>query len=94
MVFGKTACVFKVGPLILIDATLSAILLVGLVFGHRWAYVLTLVFTVVGTVSGLSKGIQSGITVLVLDCLVLIPVLVCTSFVFPGTQAGTEQKQD
>ena len=46
MILGKIAFVFNAGPVILIDAALSAILLAGLVLGHKWAYVLTLVFTV------------------------------------------------
>ena len=75
--------VFKVGPVILIDAALTGALLVGLYLGHKWAYVLTIVFVAIGTVSGLSKGIGNGLTILVLDCLVLVPVVICTGYFFP-----------
>jgi hypothetical protein len=83
MVVLKVLFVFHVGPAILIDAALSGALLVGLYFGHKWAYVLTIVFVAIGTVSGLSKGIGSGLTILVLDCLVLVPVVMCTEYFFP-----------
>jgi hypothetical protein len=83
MVVLKVLFAFMVGPAILIDATWSGALLVGLYFGHKWAYILTIVFVAIGTVSGLSKGIGSGLTILVLDCLVLVPVLVCTEYFFP-----------
>jgi len=83
MVVLKVLFVFKVGPVILIDAALSGALLVGLYLGHKWAYVLTIVFVAFGTVSGLSKSSTHGLTILALDCLVLVPVLMCTGFFFP-----------
>jgi hypothetical protein len=83
MVVLKVLFVFKVGPAILIDAALSGALLVGLYLGHKWAYVLTIVFIAVGTVLGLSKSLANGLTILALDCLVLVPVLLCTEFFFP-----------
>jgi hypothetical protein len=83
MVVMKVLFVFKVGPAILVDAALSGALLVGLYLGHKWAYVLTIVFVTIGTVSGLSKGIGNGLTILLLDCLVLVPVLMCKEYFFP-----------
>lgn len=86
MVLGKVLSAFKVGPAVLIDAVLSGVLLVGIVLGQKWAYVLTIVFTVLGTIGGFGKGIQAGIGVLILDCLVLLPVLLCTAHFFPKPQ--------
>jgi len=83
MIVFKVVFAFVTKPVILVDATLSAILLVGLVRGHKWAYVLTLAGVVIGTVTGLNKGIETGVGILVVDCLVLIPVLICTDFFFP-----------
>lgn len=83
MVLLKVLFAFKVGPVILIDAALSGALLVGLYLGHKWAYVLTIVFVAFGTVSGLSKSVGHGLTILIVDCLVLVPVLMCTEFFFP-----------
>lgn len=91
MVFGKVMFVFKVGPIILIDAALSAVLLVGLYLGHRWAYILTIVFVAFGTVSGLSESVTNGLTILALDCLVLVPVLMCTEFFFPKIKEINKQ---
>jgi hypothetical protein len=91
MVVLKVLFVFKVGPAILIDAALSGALLVGLYLGQKWAYVLTIVFVAIGTVSGLSKNIGNGLTILLLDCLVLVPVLVCTKFFFPKTNEINKQ---
>lgn len=83
MVVLKVLFAFKVGPAILIDAAWSGALLVGLYLGHKWAYVLTIVFVAIGTISSLSKGIGNGLTILLLDCLVLVPVLICTEYFFP-----------
>ena len=83
MIVLKVLFAFKVGPVILIDAALSGALLVGLYLGHKWAYVLTIVFVAIGTVSGLSKSSNNGLIILALDCLVLVPMLMCTEFFFP-----------
>lgn len=91
MVVLKVLFVFQVGPAILIDAALSGALLVGLYLGHKWAYVLTIVFIAVGTVLGLSKSLANGLTILALDCLVLVPVLMCTEFFFPKINEINEQ---
>jgi hypothetical protein len=82
MVLLKLVAVVSVGPRILIDAGLSAALLVGLYFGHKWAYILTIVLVVLGTVFALSKGAGYGLLVLALDCLVLVPVVLCTDYFF------------
>lgn len=83
MVLGKVLVALTSGPVILVDAVLSGLLLAGLVFGHKWAYVLTFIFTAIGTVAGLSQGAEAGIAILVLDCLVLVPVLISTRYFFP-----------
>lgn len=92
MVVGKVGFAFTVGPLILVDAALTGVLLLGIIMGHRWAYILTLVLSVIGTISGLSKGLPSGIAVLVLDCLVLVPVLLCTSYFFPKRDSAARNE--
>ena len=82
MVLLKLVAVVSVGPRILIDAGLSAALLVGLCLGHKWAYILTIVLVVLGTVCALSKGAGYGLLVLILDCLVLVPVVLSTDYFF------------
>ena len=91
MIFSKVLFVFKVGPVILIDAALSGVLLVGLYLGHKWAYVLTIIFVALGTISGLSKGVPNGLIILTLDCLVIVPVLMCTEFFFPKVKEINKQ---
>ena len=77
-------------PLILIDIALSALLLFGLITGKRWAYILAIGFTVLGTVATLlTRGTQMGLAVLAFDGIVLIPVLLCTSYFFPETTERT-----
>jgi len=82
MVLGKVLVAYRAGPMLLIDAALSATLLVGLYLGHKWAYVLTIVFTAIGTIAALAKGIDNGLVVLVGDCLVLVPVILSTDYFF------------
>jgi hypothetical protein len=84
MVFGKCLAMFKVGPLILIDAALSGGLLWGLANGKKWAYILTLIAVAFGTIQTTARaGVAAGFTVLIVDCLVLVPVLICTNWFFP-----------
>lgn len=84
MVFGKICFAFKLGPLILVDAAVSGLLLLGIILGHKWAYFLAIVFTALGTIKGLGKGIPNGMIILMADCLVLVPVLLCTNYFFAG----------
>ena len=91
MIILKILFVFKVGTVILIDAGLSGVLLVGLYSGHKWAYVLTIFFVAVGTVLGFSKSVEHGFMVLILNCLILVPVLICTDYFFPKTKQISEQ---
>jgi len=94
MVVGKLFFVSHFGGLILVDAVLSGGLLIGLYLGHRWAYILTIVFVALGTIGAFSKGFQQGLTVLVLDCLVLVPVLMCREYFFGGSagqRTGTQE---
>jgi len=94
MIVAKIVLVGKVGPIILVDAALSAALLAGLYLGHKWAYILTMVFVVIGAVLAFLLGVQHGITILVLDCLVLVPVLICTSYFFPKSLDTVEEEQE
>jgi hypothetical protein len=82
MVIGKVGFAFKLGPLILVDAALSGLLLFGIILGHRWAYFLAIVFTALGTIKGLSKGIAPGMMIFLVDSLVLVPVLLCRNYFF------------
>lgn len=86
MVFGKVLLVFKLGPIILIDAALSMVLLVGLYLGHKWAYVLTIAAVVLGTTLACSKGIDRGLIMLIIDCLVLVPVLLSHDYFFARSE--------
>jgi len=83
MVLLKIVLVVRAGPVILLDAALSAALLVGLYIGHKLAFVLTIIFVAVGTILALCQGPAQALVVLVLDCLVLVPVIMCTKFFFP-----------
>ncbi len=83
MVVGKVLFAFSLGPGLLLDAVLSAALLVGLYLGHKWAYVLTIVLAALGTIVTLTKGVEHGLAVLLGDCLVLVPVILSVDYFFP-----------
>ena len=83
MVLCKIAFAFTSSPLLLIDAVFSALLLYGLLMKRQWAYGFTIAFTILGTAWAMQHGLSYGMTVLVMDCLVLIPVLMCTHFFYP-----------
>ena len=83
MIFGKCLAAFSVGPLVLVDAALTAILLYGIIRGYKWAYVLTILSIMFGIAMGFTKSVQDGLAVLACDSLVLIPVLFYTDYFFP-----------
>ena len=83
MVLIKIAIVSKAGPLILIDAAITAITLIGLYLGHKWAYIATIILVLLGTLSGYAKDPMYGLEVFCIDGLVLVPVLFCTKYFFP-----------
>ena len=66
-----------------IGVILQAVVLFGLLWGHKWAYVLMMIFTATGIATAFSKNASHGITVLVCDAVVFIPVLLSTSYFFP-----------
>ena len=72
----------------LISVGLEAILIAGLVYGRKWAYILVLVFSALGVAASLSRGIEQGLAVLVGNAIVVIPMIFSRRFFFPKTQAG------
>jgi hypothetical protein len=86
MILAKVTVGLRLGPMIVIDAVLSAILWIGLYQGRRWAYVLTIVFVALGTLLASSRaGLAAGFGVFLVDCLVLVPVLICKDWFFAPT---------
>lgn len=68
-------------PLVAVVCNIA--LLLGLVRGHKWAYVLTIVFSVLGVAVGFAKSPSYGLAILLGNGLVLLPVLICTRYFFP-----------
>ena len=92
MVVGKLVAIAALGPVVLIDAVLSAALLLGLSRGHRWAYVVTIVVVAVKVIAGLVT-LNSGFALVVfgIDCLVLVPVLLSTDWFWnQGARAAAQ----
>ncbi len=83
MIVAKVLGAFQLGPQILVDAALSAALLVGLYLGHKWAYVATIVLVALSAVLACSKGTEYGLTVLLVNCLVLVPMILARDYFFP-----------
>jgi hypothetical protein len=67
----------------LVSVVLNLVLLVGLVRGHRWAYVLAIVLGVAGIAVSFGKSATLGLAVLLCNGVVLVPVLMSTSYFFP-----------
>ena len=81
-------------PAILIDAVLSGILLYGIFKGYRWAFILTFVAVVLGTAYAMNQSVKSGMTVLVINCLVLVPVMMSKSYFFPEDREALKNVGD
>ncbi|MBU0755244.1 MAG: hypothetical protein KJ645_08900 [Planctomycetes bacterium] len=88
MIIGKIVAAFFMNPLVLIDAALSGLLLFGIIKGHRWAYILTFVGVTTGTIFAFNNGAMSAARTFSADCLVLVPVILCTSYFFPKEPAS------
>ncbi len=95
----KVVAATQLGPGLLLDAALCALLLVGLYLGHRWAYVVTVVVVpaklIVAVVLG-SAG--AGLFTFLVDCAVLIPVLASTRYFWgracPDVMCGHKNRSD
>lgn len=59
-------------------------LILGLVLGHRWAYVLVILFSVAGIAVVFNRSASQGVLVLIGDAFVLVPVLLSTRCFIPG----------
>lgn len=94
MTFIHLLLAFKTGsPAFFGAVVLEVILVVGLVHGRKWAYVLLFVFSVLGVAVSLSSGLQAGLGVLVGNAIVVIPMVICTRFFF-ATGRATPQSQE
>lgn len=58
-------------------------LILGLVLGHRWAYVLVILFSVAGIAVAFTRSVSQGMLVTIGDGVVLLPVLFSTRYFFP-----------
>lgn len=64
-------------------------LLLGLLLGHRWAYVLLILFSIAGIAVAFSRGAGTGLLVLLGNAVVVLPVLWSTSYFFQrGAQSN------
>ena len=68
---------------VLLAAVCNLGLLLGLVLGHKWAYVLTIVFAVAGVAVAFGKSAAQGLVVLIGNAVVVVPVLLSTRYFFP-----------
>ncbi|MBN1344444.1 MAG: hypothetical protein JXQ73_17275 [Phycisphaerae bacterium] len=83
-------------PVVFVGAAIDAVLVVGLYLGQKWAYILALVFITLGVVvTWAMKGLGPASAQLAFQCLVLVPVLVCTRYFFPSTTGiGVATEED
>ncbi len=63
-------------------AILSVLLLVGLVLGRRWGYVLSLIYVLFAIAFSFGQGPSQGIMTALMFAPVVVPVLICTKFFF------------
>lgn len=64
-------------------------LILGLLFGHRWAYFLVIIFSIAGVSVAFHRSAGHGLLVLLCDSLVLDPVMTCTRYFFPTKTADS-----
>jgi hypothetical protein len=76
----------KSSGVLLLSVVVGVALITGLILGHKWAYILTLLFATSGLVVSLGQGPENFIGVLIGNGLVVVPMLLATSYFFPGKQ--------
>jgi len=67
-------------------------LILGLLLGHRWAYVLVILFAGAGVVVAFSKGFTPGLLVLLGNGLVVVPMVLSTGYFFSPN--ATDERSD
>ena len=80
-------------PALFFSVVLDTILIGGLVYGQKWAYIVVLVFSALGIAVSLSTGIEQGLAMLVGNAIVVVPMVLSTSFFFPKAHAGSSGGQ-
>ena len=70
----------------LVTALCNLGVLLGLLFGHKWAYVLLILLSVAGVAVSFGKSASQGLLVLFGDAVVLVPMLLSTRYFFPREQ--------
>jgi len=70
-------------PVQLIAFVVNLILLGGLYFGKKWAYVVTIVASLIVPLLLLYQNTGLSFAILIINSLVLIPVLLTTRYFFP-----------
>lgn len=79
----------------MIGALVNAALVAGLYLRYRVAYFLMLAGSVVGPVFIASeKGLGDALTVLAVNALIVVPMLMCTSYFFPGSDSGETEGEE
>ena len=63
-----------------VAAGFNSLILVGLLLGYRWAYILLMVFSIAGVAVALSRSGGQGLAVLLGNCIVVVPVLLSTHY--------------
>ena len=84
---------FKTGSVALfVSVAIEVALIVGLVLGHKWAYIVILVFAGLGVAVSIAQDIRQGLAVLVANAVVVLPMVLCTKFFFPKRDDGPESE--
>jgi hypothetical protein len=60
-------------------------LILGLLLGHRWAYVVLILFSIAGIAVAFGRSASQGLFVLLGDGIVVIPVILCTHYFFSSS---------
>ena len=79
--------------LTVLAGVLSVVLLVGLLLGSKWGYVLTLVSVLFGVAIAFYQGALQGMMTVIMFAPVVVPMVICTRFFFLSETPDTETKE-
>jgi hypothetical protein len=78
---GKLASLPRYGPLVFVDIAICVALMIGIYYGHRWAFVLTVVVVPAKLLFSMMTGsLRAAVVVFLIDCLVMVPVLMSKNY--------------
>ena len=72
-------------PIQLLAFTINIILLIGLYYRQKWAYIITIIASLIAPIAIYNQNNELSVIILLLNSIILLPLLIATRYFFPKT---------